>query len=166
MGSRAFSLLGTLAVIATPCVAQTPGTFEIGGFGRWAKFDDTLHLADKFGGGGTLGIFVVKNLAIEAEGAYTKTHTEAPLPSAPNVENVPIRGRLVYHVPLGGYASAIRLGAGYVRDMYKKDQDFKDDGITGVLGVRWGLGPKIALQADGTVDYVPSPKANRADNYL
>ena len=167
MVSRTFSLLGTLLVIAAPCVAQTPGTFEIGGFGRWTKFDDTLSLDDKVGGGGTLGIFVVKNLAIEAEGSYIKTNTKAPLaPPTVNVENVPIRGRLVYHIPLGGYASAIRLGAGYVRDMYKKDQDFNDDGVTGVLGLRWGLGPKFALQVDGTVDYVPSPDSARADKYL
>ena len=113
MTSRAFVLSGVLLAAAIPAAAQSPGTFEIGGFGRYTKYDDTLSLDDKAGGGGTLGIFVIRNLAIEAEGAYTKTSTA---PASADVENTPIRGRLTYHIPLGGYASAIRIGAGYVHD--------------------------------------------------
>ena len=69
------------------------------------------------GGGGTLGIFVVRNLAIEAEGAFVSTNTET---GDLGVDNTPIRGRLTYHIPLGGNASAIRIGAGYVRNMYSR----------------------------------------------
>jgi outer membrane protein OmpA-like peptidoglycan-associated protein len=50
--------------------------------------------------------------------------------------------------------------------MYREDVDFDDDGATGVLGLRVGLGEKFALQVDGTVDYAPSPDADRADEYL
>ena len=158
------SVLGSLLVTAAPSWAQTPGTFEIGGFGRYTFFDDTLHLDDEVGGGGFLGVFIVRNLAIEAEGAYTSTSTDAT-PSI-DVSNTPIRGRLTYHIPLGGYASAIRVGAGYVRNMYGSDVDVDDDGATGVLGLRVGLGKKFALQADGTIDYVPSPAEDRADDYM
>jgi outer membrane protein OmpA-like peptidoglycan-associated protein len=167
MSARAFVLFGSLLVTAVPSFAQTPGTFEIGGFGAYTFFDDTLNLEDKVGGGGTLGIFVVRNLAIEAEGAFISTNTETG-PTL-DVDNTPIRGRLTYHIPLGGYASAIRIGAGYVRNMYSSDVDdldVDDDGATGVLGLRVGLGKKFALQVDGTVDYVPSPAEERADNYM
>lgn len=153
MTSRAFVLSGVLLAAAIPAAAQSPGTFEIGGFGRYTKYDDTLSFEDKAGGGGTLGIFVIRNLAIEAEGAYTKTSR----PGLADVENTPIRGRLTYHIPLGGYASAIRIGAGYVHDRYAKDADFSEDGVTGLVGLRVGLGEKFALQVDGTIDYGPSP---------
>jgi outer membrane protein OmpA-like peptidoglycan-associated protein len=163
MRGRASFLFGSLLATAAPSLAQSPGTFEIGGFGRYTVFDDALNLEDKLGGGGTLGIFVVRNLAIEAEGAYTSTNTEGA--TSLDVSNIPVRGRLTYHIPLGGYASAVRLGAGYVRNMYGEDLDLDDDGVTGVLGLRVGLGEKFALQADGTLDYVPSPAEDRVDNY-
>ena len=167
MSARAFVLFGSLLVTAVPSLAQTPGTFEIGGFGAYTFFDDTLRLEDNVGGGGTLSIFVVRNLAIEAEGAFISTNRERG--STVDVDNTPIRGRLTYHIPLGGNASAIRIGAGYVRNMYSSDVgalDVDDDGATGVLGFRVGLGKKFALQVDGIIDYVPSPAEERADNYM
>ena len=163
MSMRASFLLSVALGIAAPCAAQSPGTFEIGGFARYTFFDDALALDDQVGGGGTLGIFLFRNFALEAEGAYTTTSTTGT-PSL-DVDNTPIRGRLTYHIPLGGYASAIRIGAGYVRNMFGKDVNFDDDGATGLLGLRLGLGEKFALQVDGTVDYVPSPSEVAADDY-
>ena len=90
MRGRALVLFGSFLATAAPSLAQTPGTFEIGGFGRYTFFDGALNLEDKLGGGGTLGIFVVRNLAIEAEGAYTSTSTEGT-PSL-DVSNTPLRG--------------------------------------------------------------------------
>ncbi|HKP50194.1 MAG TPA: OmpA family protein [Gemmatimonadales bacterium] len=142
--------------------AQTPGSFEITGFGRYSFFDDTLGLDDKIGGGGSLGFFFLKNLAIEAEAATTTTDGPAGL----SVSNTPVRGRLTYHIPLGGNATSIRIGAGYVRDMYGKDADTDEDGITGVLGLRLGLSEKFGVKFDGTIDYVPSPSAGTFDNYM
>jgi outer membrane protein OmpA-like peptidoglycan-associated protein len=165
MASRASFLFRLLLVVATaaaaPAAAQSSGTFEIGGFARYTWFDDVLGLDDKVGGGGTLGLFFARNLALEAEAAYTKTNNIVGL----DVSNTPIRGRLTYHIPLGGYASAIRLGAGYVRNLYRKDVSLDDDGVTGLAGLRVGLGEHFALQVDGTLDYVPSPDLNRADKY-
>jgi outer membrane protein OmpA-like peptidoglycan-associated protein len=163
MNSRASALLLAVLGFAAPCAAQSPGTFEVGGFARYTFFDNALALDDKAGGGGTLGIFLVRNLALEAEGAYTTTSTTGS-PSL-NVDNTPIRGRLTYHIPLGGYASAIRIGAGYVRNMFGKDVNFDDDGATGLLGLRLGVGEKLAVQVDGTVDYSPSPAGDRVADY-
>ena len=160
---RSIVSLALLFAGTTVLSAQSSGSFEITGFGRYTFYDDTLRLEDKAGGGGSLGFFFVKNLAIEAEAAYTKTNSEL---GALSLSNVPVRGRLTYHIPLGGNASSIRLGAGYVRDMYGEDVDIDEDGITGVLGLRVGLSEKLGLKVDGTIDYVPSPSAGRGDNYM
>jgi len=154
----AFFLLAGAEVLG----AQSPGSFEITGFGRYSFFDDTLGLDDQVGGGGSLGFFFLPNLDIEAEAATTS----ADGPAGSSVSNTPVRGRLTYHIPLGGNATSIRIGAGYVRDMYGEDRDIDEDGITGVLGVRLGLSEKFGVKLDGTIDYVPSPSVGTIDNYM
>jgi OOP family OmpA-OmpF porin len=162
MFHRALSLCALLLGLAVPLTAQSPGTVGIGAFGRSTWFDDSLGLDQAFGGGGTLGFFLFPNFALEAEAAYTSTSDTL----SRDVSNIPLRGRLTYNLPLGGYASAIRLGAGYVRDLYRKDVDFDDDGITGLVGLRFGLSRGFALQVDGTLDYVPKSDQRRADDYV
>src|SRR5919109_1510290 len=125
-----------LMLTATAASGQSAGSFEVSGFGRYPVFDDTQGLNDRFGGGGGLGFYLLRNLALEAEGSYLKTSTT--LGGIP-VTNIPIRGRLTYHVPLGGNASALRLGVGYVRDLYRDGVSFDNDGVTKVLGFRWGI---------------------------
>jgi outer membrane protein OmpA-like peptidoglycan-associated protein len=142
--------------------AQSPGSFEIAGFARYSFFDDALALDDQVGGGGSLGLFFIRNLEIEAEAATTS----ADGAGGSSISNTPVRGRLTYHIPLGGKATAIRIGAGYVRDMYGKDADTHEDGITGVLGLRLGLSEKLGVKLDGTIDYVPSPSGGTIDNYM
>jgi outer membrane protein OmpA-like peptidoglycan-associated protein len=164
MSVRMWAASGALlCTIASGAVAQTPGAFEIGGFGRATFFADTLNLDHHFGGGGWLAFYFTHNLAIEAEAAYTKTHVVS---TEINVKNIPLRGRLTYNIPLGDNASSFQVGAGYVRDMYREDQHFNDDGITGLAGLRLGLSPSWSVRLSVTADYVPSPKENRADNYV
>ena len=152
-------LLGTTTVAA----AQSAGSYEINGFGRYTRFDDTLRIQEEAGGGGSLAFFPVRNVAVEAEAAYTRTHsnvTDKP------VSNIPLRARLAYHIPIGGYSSSVRLGVGYVRNLYRKDVTFDDNGFTGIFGVRVGITENLGLRLDGTVDYVRSPEGGRADNYV
>jgi outer membrane protein OmpA-like peptidoglycan-associated protein len=152
------ALLFTSVTVAS---AQTAGSYEINGFSRYTRFDNTLSLDHRFGGGGSLGFFLLSNLALEAEGAYTyRAPTTDGLGTS--VTNLALRGRLSYHIPLGGNASSIRLGAGYVRNLYRKDASFDDDGFTGIVGLRLGLGPTLGLRMDGTADYFRSPDAGRA----
>ena len=152
-----------LLTTATAASAQSAGTFEITGFGRFTRFDDTLRIQEELGGGGSLGFYLLPILAIEAEGAYTKTHSNVTgLP----VTNVPLRGRLSLHIPIGGYASGIRVGAGYVRSLYRKSVNFDDNGYTGIFGFRWGLSRNFGFRIDGTADYVRSPEGGRADHYI
>lgn len=152
-----------LLVVSAPLAGQTAGSFEAGAFGRYPKFDDTLNLSDKVGVGGFAGLFLAKNLAFEVEMSRISTHDDQA--GTIEVSNKPVRARLVYHIPLGGYASAIRVGGGYVNDKYGKDVDFSDNGLTGLVGLRFGLNTTLALQVDGTVDYISKPDNDRADNY-
>ena len=152
--------LALLMAAATAASAQTAGSYELNGFGRYTRFDNSLGPENKLGGGGSLGFFMFTNLAVEAEGAYTVT-TDA---LANSVANIPLRGRLSYHIPLGGNASSIRMGVGYVRNLYRKSVNFDDNGFTGIFGIRLGLTPTLGFRVDGTADYF-RPGAGRA-NYV
>jgi outer membrane protein OmpA-like peptidoglycan-associated protein len=152
-----------LCTAATVARAQSGGTFEITGFGRYTVYDDSLGLQEGSSGGASLGFYPIRNLAVEAEAAYAQTHST---PGGIGITNIPLRGRLAYHVPLGGYASAIRFGAGYVRNMYRKNVSFNDNGFTGVVGIRWGLSPSFGFRVDGTADYIRSPDGGRTGHYI
>ena len=148
---------------ATVAAAQSAGSFEVNGFGRYTRFDDTLRIQEEAGGGGSLTFFLLRNVAIEAEGAYTRTHSNA---TGNPVANIPLRARLTYHLPIGGYSSSVRLGAGYVRNLYRKSVNFDDNGFTGIFGVRVGFTEMVGLRLDVTADYVRSPEFVPADNYV
>ena len=153
--------LALLITAATAASAQTAGSYELNGFGRYTRFDNALGPENKFGGGGSLGFFMFSNLALEAEGAYTQT-TDA---LANSIANIPLRARLSYHIPLGGNASSIRMGAGYVRNLYRKSVNTDDNGFTGIIGLRLGLTPTIGFRMDGTADYFRNLGAGRV-NYV
>src|SRR5262245_4514787 len=106
---------------------QTAGTVELTVFGNYTWFDDKLNLDNQFGGGGTLGLYFVTQLALEIEGLYTPTSFITP--ANRDVHNWPPRARLTANIPLGGWASSIQLGAGYVRSIYKESISFEDNGI-------------------------------------
>ena len=148
---------------ATAATAQSAGSFEVNGFGRYTRFDDTLRIQEEAGGGGSLAFFPLKNVAVEGEGAYTRTHSNV---TGNPVSNIPLRARLTYHIPIGGYSSSVRFGVGYVRNLYRKSVNFDDNGFTGIFGVRVGFTQSLGLRLDGTADYVRSPEAGRADNYV
>jgi outer membrane protein OmpA-like peptidoglycan-associated protein len=155
--------LALLVTTATVAGAQSSGTFEITGFGRYTRYDDALAIQEGASGGGSLAYYPIRNLAFEAEGAYSESHSNL---TGVGITNIPLRGRFTYHVPLGGYGSALRVGAGYVRNMYRKDVSFDDNGVTGVVGFRWGLSSNFGFRVDGTADYVASPDADRTDEYI
>src|SRR6476620_12356885 len=103
--SRSTAVLALfLSAGTTVLSAQSPGSFEITGFGRYSFFDDALALDDQVGAGGSLGFFFLRNLDIEAEAATTS----ADGAGASSISNTPVRGRLTYNIPLGGNASSIR----------------------------------------------------------
>jgi outer membrane protein OmpA-like peptidoglycan-associated protein len=159
MRIRALTCALLLAAVP-PAVAQSAGTFELGGFGRYTFYDDEAGLDDRFGGGGTLGFYFLRNFAIEGEATYHKTRDSF----SNDVSNTRLIGRLVFNIPLGGFASAFQLGGGYVRNMYGSDVDADENGIHGIAGLRLGLAENWAFRLAGTVDWISSPELAAADN--
>lgn len=146
------------ALVGVPAPAQRAGAVELGAFGRYTIFDDTLRLDDAFGGGGRLGVFVARNFAIEAAGSYSEATVTG---TSTRVWNAPGYLRLVYNLPLGA-RSALLLGAGGVYNAWEGAYD--DVGASGLLGLRVGLGGVVALRLDGLADYIPSPKVAGNEN--
>jgi outer membrane protein OmpA-like peptidoglycan-associated protein len=155
--------LALLLSTATAGAAQAAGSFDISGFGRFTRLDDNLRIQEEAGGGGSLAFFLLTNVSVEAEGAYTRTHSNI---SGLPVTSIPLRARLAYNLPIGGYSSSVRLGVGYVRHMYRESENFDDNGFTGIFGVRTGLTQNVGLRLDATADYVRSPEGGRVDEYV
>jgi outer membrane protein OmpA-like peptidoglycan-associated protein len=146
-----------MLVSAVPLAAQRPGTIDIGAFGRFTRFDGTLPIDnDRVGAGGRLGVFALSQLAIESEASFTSSR----LASGASVSAIPFRLRLAYHAPVSEKVALI-LGAGWVHDWYRGTLHESDNGVTGILGLRFGVAGALTFRVDGTVDYIERP-FNRA----
>ena len=143
-----------LLAAVPPAVAQSPGTIELGGFGRYNFFDDTTGVLDKFGYGGSFGFYFWRNLGIEGDITRAKSRDDL----GNEVSVTPIRVRLQYNLPAGENATALQLGAGWVRHRYGETYDVSENGITGLVGFRIGLHPNVAFRVAGTIDYISSPE--------
>lgn len=143
--------------IATPAAAQRPGTVDIGAFGRYARFSDTLGFSNnKFGFGGGIGLFVAQNLALEADGSWVNTTTRSATPVA--LRYLPVHARLAYHAPVSEHAALI-LGLGYARNFYGKivtlsGGQHHDDGVGALFGIRADLSDHVGIRVDGALDYL------------
>ncbi len=153
--AAALALLGA----ASPVTAQQWGTVEAGVHVQRTLFADVLTLDDAFGVGGSLGLFIFRNLALEAE--ITITPTEGDLPG--EITYRPWAGRLMYNVPLSEKLR-LMLGAGYVQGVYAGDNSENEfeDGFHAIGGIKYYLTPSWALRIAGTADRFPSP-ANIVD---
>ena len=143
-----------LALAAAPLVAQAPGTVEVGAFGRFSHYDADLGFDDRVGVGGRLGIFVLKNLAIEADAAYNPTYSRTDV----YIRNFPLHGRLVYNLPLGGH-TAFLLGGGYAHNLFRRGYDESKGGPGALAGLRLGTGGTLSIRLDGTLDYIASAES-------
>jgi OOP family OmpA-OmpF porin len=57
------------------------------------------------------------------------------------------------------------LGGGYVRDEYRDDVRFHDNGAEAVVGARVGLPGTTTLRFASYLDYIPSPSNGAGDNW-
>ena len=141
-----------LTVIASPALAQESGAFEVGLFAQASYFDQSLRLDQARGGPGVrFSFFPVRTINLEAEAAYVPT-------AGPDVDvrYIPIRARVVLNVPAGEHG-AILVGGGYVRNQYRGDVRFHDNGVTGLIGARVGLPGNLTVRVATYLDYIPSP---------
>ena len=155
MRVRAGLFTGMLVLAgAMPVLAQQAGTVEIGAFGRYTKFESKLNFDNRFGVGGLLGVFVVRNLAVEGDVTYTRTKSQGGL----ELRHTPLHARLIYNIPVHEKA-AVLVGAGYVRNLFRANYRETRGGVGGLVGVRFGLGGPLALRLDATGDYIPTAES-------
>ncbi len=153
MHVRTLAVAALWTGFAASLPAQAAGTIEFGGFGRFTRFDRSLALDNAFGGGGYLGVFIAPGLALEGTGGYLPTTG----PFIPDGTLIPLRAQLVYGRPLVG-SLGVMMGAGYVHNVYGKTANYSDDGVSGLLGLRLGLGSSWAMRVEAVEDFIPSPQ--------
>jgi outer membrane protein OmpA-like peptidoglycan-associated protein len=145
------AVLGLL-LFAPTVAAQSMGTLEFGGFLQASYFDRSLGLDQARGGPGVrVGFFALPNVDLEAEAAFVPTDGRFG-----HVYYMPLRGRIVLNIPSGEHGGFF-VGGGYVRNEYRHDADFHDDGVTAVIGARVGLPGSTTIRVAGYTDYIPSP---------
>jgi outer membrane protein OmpA-like peptidoglycan-associated protein len=118
MQMRRFMLsIATLAVAALPVRAQEAGTVEIGGFARFVDWGTSYELTNYVGAGARLGVFVAKNLELEAQGSWVAPRSNLVLQEEGNKVDVwSGRGLLEYNINFKPFA--LILGAGVSFNSY------------------------------------------------
>ncbi len=153
----AVTLVAQLSV--TPALAQESSSIELGAFGTYTFFDSSLNFDDGIGGGGWLSFYLLSRLALEGEASYGTADWNGS-----TISHVPLRARLSLNLPFSS-SFAFLLGAGYVHNEYSQDIKGADNGVTGLVGIRLGLGGPIAVRLSGAADYILKP-ANAEDKNL
>jgi len=156
----ALALFATVAV-AADMQGQQAGTIELGLFPQVSYFDRSLRLQQgRAGPAARLGFFFTDHLAVEGEGAWVPNKA----PNDSDVSYIPLRARLAYNARAGEYVGFI-LGGGFVHTMYRRDRHVSDNGATGSVGIRLGLGDVTSIRIDTYLDYIPSPENDASDNW-
>jgi hypothetical protein len=147
----------SLLLLTRPAVSQKAGTIEVGGFGRFNDYDNSLPFSNKVGVGGRLGIFLPARFSVE--GDYSTTSNDV---AGTSVKYTPMHLMLLYNHPLAG--SSFFVGGGYARNKYKgSGSDTTDTGVAIIVGVRYRIQQLVALRLDLNEDFIPSP-ANKGPN--
>jgi len=160
MRRRISALVATLAgLLSSPATAQSAGTLEFGGYGRFTRFDASLGFGDGFGAGGLIAVYVARGVAFEGSVAYVSTTT----PTSVTVALRPIHVRLLFARPVADRIATL-VGVGYVHNQYVKPSREWEDGASGLLGVRFDVAGRLAARFEGVVDFFLSPLNERPGN--
>ena len=140
---------GFVLSIAVPLDAQTAGSIEIGGFGQFMHPDTLWHFKDgASAGGGRFGVFLSPLWELEADVSGGRFANARPR-GVGNTSQQTFAGRLNFNIPIG--IGQIILGAGAGGQRVEGKTDFS---ASPGAGVRFMLGPVVALRFDGLVEWV------------
>lgn len=154
--------LGAALALSLPLTAsaQRKGALEIGGFGRFTKFADTLLIDNGLGAGGRAGVFIFRNWAIEMDVSYA----EADILRKPwlvdrgdtlsKVSHTLWSYRLIYNAPLSERVKLL-LGGGYGYDAFGRERNVapRGGGPQGLVGLRFVMNDRWSLRLEGTGQY-------------
>ncbi len=133
MSSREMRLLAVAAlVLAVPAAAQRIGAVDVGVFGRYTDFDNSLALDNAIGFGGRAAVFVPPGIALELDVSRSSAD---PAGGGSSVSHTPVRFRFVGALPSGSHVDVL-LGGGYVHNSYGGSVDAGDGGVSLLLGLR------------------------------
>jgi hypothetical protein len=125
-------LAAAALVLAAPAAAQRIGAVDVGVFGRYVDFDNSLGLDNTIGFGGRAAVFVQPGLALELDVSHVSA---GPTGAGTSVPYTPIRVRAVGAFSAGPRIDAL-LGGGYVHNSYGGSRDVGDGGLSLLLGLR------------------------------
>ena len=121
----------SLLLLTHPAIAQKAGTVEVGGFGRFTDYDNSLVFSNKVGFGGRAGIFLPAHFSVEAD--YSSTSNDL---SGTSVKYTPLHVMLLYNYPLA--ESSVFVGGGFARNKYGYGgSDTTDTGLARSLYARY-----------------------------
>lgn len=157
------TVIGALAAVIMPAAAdaQRQGAIEIGGFGRYTKYMDTLNLDPAFGAGGRAGIYIFRNWLAELELSYADADVNLPLTgessrdSLRTVSDALWSYRLTYNHPLAEKVKLL-LGGGYGYHSYGRVRLAapRGGGPQGLVGLRFILNNRLSARIEGTGTYI------------
>jgi outer membrane protein OmpA-like peptidoglycan-associated protein len=136
--------------------AQRQRAIEVGGFGRYTMFPDTLDLEGVFAGGGRLGVFLIRNLSLEVDASFgVSDRKNEEVDSLRDVSHTLYQARLLYNTERRGRTSFL-IGAGYGYDAFGRLRSgpARGGGPTGMLGARFYLTDRVTLRAEAHGLYV------------
>jgi outer membrane protein OmpA-like peptidoglycan-associated protein len=152
-----FPVLAAAAAFPLALSAQRAGTLELGGFGRYTVYADTLQLQPASGVGGRVGYFFRRNWAVEGELAWSEPGVRglAATDTLRRIAHPLFTYRLTYSRPIDSRASLL-LGAGYAYDSYQRLRTVapRGGGPTGLVGVRFRITDHLAARFEGTGTWV------------
>lgn len=163
---------------AAPLAAQEKGTVELGGFGRYTGFESDAYQVrgpddNRIGGGGRLGYFFAKNLALELSGSYTPTDlrgNQANVPSTIGFRSrpltyMPFNLQAIYNAPISNGLSWM-FGGGANYTMLGKGIEKNSVGVGALTGLRIKPASWLNFRLEGTYDYLPSGYGDEKNDYL
>jgi outer membrane protein with beta-barrel domain len=141
----------SVLLLTRPAASQKAGTIELGGFGRFTDYDNSLAFSNKVGFGGRVGIFLPARFSIEGDLSTTSNDL-----AGTSAKYTPMHLMLLYNYPLA--ESSVLVGGGYARNKYKyAASDTTDNGVAIIVGVRYRIQQMVALRLDLNEDFIPSP---------
>ncbi len=156
-------VLGAALSAALPALAsaQRQGALEIGGFGRYTKFADTLRLDPALGFGGRAGIYIFRNWLLEMDLSYADADVNLPITNNPGLDTLNKVShalwayRLTYNHAIGDRLKLL-AGGGYAYDAYGRVRRVapRGGGPQGLLGLRFILNDRLSARVEGTGTYV------------
>lgn len=145
--------IGTAGATA-PASAQRWKSIEVGAFGEYTRFNDVLELDNAFGLGGMAGLFVLPNLAAEADISFARTTG----PLSGDITYRPWRIRGTYHIPVTPQLK-IPVGVGYTQGIYDGDPtpNQYEDAVGMLVGLKYYFKPSWAFNAEALFDKFTAP---------